>query len=37
MADATKDFEELLGALKRHEVRFVVVGAHAVAYHASSF
>lgn len=34
MADATKDFEELLGCLKRHEARFVVVGAHAVAYHA---
>ena len=34
MADATKDFEELLGSLKRHEVRFVVVGPHAVAYHA---
>jgi hypothetical protein len=33
MADATKDFEELLGCLKRHEARFVVVGAHAVAYH----
>jgi len=34
MADATKDFEELLVCLKRHEARFVVVGAHAVAYHA---
>lgn len=34
MADATKDFEELLGCFRRHEVRFVVVGAHAVAYHA---
>ena len=33
MADATKDFEELLGCLKCHEARFVV-GAHAVAYHA---
>ena len=34
MADATTDFEELLGYLKRREARFVVVGAHAVAYHA---
>jgi hypothetical protein len=34
MAEATKDFEELLSCLKRHQVRFVVVGAHAVAYHA---
>ncbi len=34
MADATKDFEGLLGCLKRHEAKFVVVGAHAVAYHA---
>jgi len=34
MARATKDFEELLGCLKRHGVRFVVVGAHALAYHA---
>ena len=34
MGEATKDFEELLGCFMRHEVRFVVVGAHAVAYHA---
>ena len=34
MAETTKDFEELLGCLKRHKAKFVVVGAHAVAYHA---
>lgn len=34
MVSATKDFEELLGCLIRHGVRFVVVGAHALAYHA---
>ena len=34
MAKATKDFEELLGAFLRHEVRFVIVGAHALAHHA---
>ncbi len=34
MAESTKDFEELLECLIRHAVRFVVVGAHAVAYHA---
>jgi len=34
MAEATKDFEELLGCLKRHEAKFAVVGPHAVAYHA---
>lgn len=30
----TKDFEELLACLLRHGVRFVVVGAYAVAHHA---
>jgi hypothetical protein len=30
----TRDFEELLGLLKRHGVRAVVVGAHALAHHA---
>ena len=30
----TKDFEELLACFLRHGVRFVVVGAHAVAHHA---
>ena len=34
MAEVTKDFEELLGAFVRREVRFVIVGAHALAYHA---
>jgi hypothetical protein len=34
MAGATKDFEELLGAFLRRDVRFVIVGAHALAYHA---
>ena len=34
MGEATKDFEELFEDLKRHAVRFVVVGAHALAYHA---
>jgi hypothetical protein len=34
MADATKEFEELPGCLKRHGARFVIVGAHAVACHA---
>lgn len=34
MAGTTKDFEELLGALLRHDVRFVIVGAHALAHHA---
>jgi hypothetical protein len=31
---AKKDFEELFGCLKRRKVRALVVGAHAVAYHA---
>ncbi|HXI13695.1 MAG TPA: nucleotidyltransferase [Thermoanaerobaculia bacterium] len=34
MAESTKDFEELLESLTRHGVRFVVVGAHAIAHHA---
>ncbi|HVE69835.1 MAG TPA: nucleotidyltransferase [Thermoanaerobaculia bacterium] len=34
MAGATKDFKELLAALLRRDVRFVVVGAHALAFHA---
>jgi hypothetical protein len=34
MAEATKGFEELLECLTRQGVRFVVVGAHAVAHHA---
>lgn len=31
---ATKDFEELLASLRSHGVRAVVVGGHAVAFHA---
>lgn len=34
MAESTKDFEELFECLTRHGVRFVVVGAHALAHHA---
>jgi hypothetical protein len=34
MADATKDFEELFTLLATHGVRAVIVGAHAVAFHA---
>lgn len=34
MAESTKDFEELLECLTRHEVRFVIVGAYALAHHA---
>ena len=34
MGEATKDFEELLAAFLHREVRFVVVGAHALALHA---
>jgi hypothetical protein len=34
MADATKDFEELFACFANHGVRAVVVGAHAVAFHA---
>jgi len=31
---ANKDFEELFGCLRARDVRAIVVGAHAVAYHA---
>jgi hypothetical protein len=31
---ATRDFEELSGAFLAHDVRFVIVGAHALAWHA---
>jgi len=34
MTGVTKDFEELLDAFLRREVRFVIVGAHALAHHA---
>ena len=34
MVEATKDFEELFDAFLRREVRFVMVGAHALAHHA---
>lgn len=34
MADATKDFEELLVFLAKNEAKAVIVGAHAVAFHA---
>lgn len=31
---STKDFEELLALLKRHGVKALIVGAHAVAFHS---
>jgi hypothetical protein len=34
MVESTKDFEELLECFQRHEVRFVIVGAYALAHHA---
>lgn len=34
VANATKDFEELFGLFATHRVKAVVVGAHAVAFHA---
>jgi hypothetical protein len=34
MTESTKDFEELLECFMRHSVRFVIVGAHALAHHA---
>lgn len=34
MAESTRDFEELLECLTRHGVKFVIVGAHALAHHA---
>lgn len=34
MARATKDFEDLLDVFLRNDVRFLIVGAHALAHHA---
>jgi hypothetical protein len=34
MADPTKDFEELLASFRRHKVKSLIIGAHAVAFHA---
>lgn len=34
MADTTRDFAELLACFRRHGVKSLVVGAHAVAFHA---
>lgn len=34
MAAANRDFEELFGCLRRRSVKALVVGAHAVAFHA---
>jgi hypothetical protein len=34
MAEVTKDFEELFRFFANHDVRSVIVGAHAVAFHA---
>jgi hypothetical protein len=34
MGDTTKDFEELFALFGSHRVKAVVVGAHAVAFHA---
>jgi hypothetical protein len=31
---ASRDYEEFIGALNEHGVRYLVVGAHAVAFHA---
>lgn len=31
---AERDFEELLGLFNRHRVRYCIVGAYAVAFHA---
>ena len=30
----SRDYEEFIAALNDHEVRYLVIGAHAVAYHA---
>jgi hypothetical protein len=30
----SRDFEEFLGELNAHDVRYLVIGAHAVAFHA---
>lgn len=32
--DTTRDFDEFFASLRKHEVRFLVVGAYAVAFHA---
>ncbi len=34
MANPTKDFEELFGFFESHNVKAVIVGAHAVGFHA---
>jgi hypothetical protein len=34
MAKANRDFEELFACFRRHEVKAVVIGAHALAFHA---
>jgi hypothetical protein len=34
MSKTSRDYEELLPAFARHEVKAVIVGAHAVAFHA---
>ena len=31
---ASRDYEEFVAALNAHGVRYLIVGAHAVAYHA---
>jgi hypothetical protein len=31
---ASRDYEEFIGALNAHSVRYLIVGAHAVAFHA---
>lgn len=34
MEKAQKDYEELLGLLNKHKVKYCIVGAYAVAFHA---
>lgn len=34
MDGPTKDFEELFAEFQRNDVRFVIIGAHALAFHA---
>ena len=34
MANLTSDFEELLACFRRHDVKALIIGAHAVALHA---
>jgi hypothetical protein len=34
MSKTSRDYEELLAAFARHDVKAVIVGAHAVAFHA---